>query len=101
MALVYCPHRLSLNCLVTRMCHHLESLAHVIVSVFISGACFFLSYPVCHMVEHGADMSDFPYMVSVYVCVILGSLCLLWHVLIATGRCDSAGHLHALCVYVL
>lgn len=51
------------------MCHHLESLACVIESVFIGGACFFLSYPVGHMVEHEADMSGFLYMVSVYVCV--------------------------------
>lgn len=42
----------------TGVCHHLESLAHVIVSVFTWGACFFLSYPVCHMVEHGAHMGD-------------------------------------------
>ena len=76
------------------MCH---------VSVFIWGPCFFLSYPVGHMVEHGADMGDFcafP-VYGLSLCVILGSLCLLWHVLTATGRSDSAGHLRALCVHDL
>lgn len=57
------------------MCHHLESLACVIESVFIWGACFFLSYPVGHVVEHEADMSDFLYMVSVYVCVSFWGPC--------------------------
>lgn len=58
-ACVCCPRHVCLSCPVNRMCHHLGSLAHVIALVLIWGTCFFLPYPVCHMVEHRAGVGGF------------------------------------------
>lgn len=95
---MHCPRCLCLSCLVIRLCHRPGSFARDVVSVLVWDACFFLSGPVCRLAEHGAGMGNFcafPVSGLHYG----GSLCLLQHVFTVTGRSDSAGHLHALCVY--